>query len=264
MESKAEMMLFSLELARYPYPYRLYFAELQTVSLAKPKIHCLCVKNAKAFYACQLGGIYTLVYRKLQIREMNETGHYALSEAEYFHLLAVRDKKYAQVGKARHIDCLAAGYDPADYYYSYATAQKLLEFRPGFARRALVFFGKLVAYFLAYIVPIALYVLFIYALLHLLKEPNGVLSHPVGAAIAALGAFPFVLAGMTELHFLAEHVLLNIEQTRYPILRLYFLRWAGMRKSCEFDGAERRRIGKNLLVTFLIFVVSLAVVFFVF
>ena len=53
LTEKQNLLLFSLQLGDWPYKYKLYFAEAETVADEDPVIHCFCVCSRKKFFSLE-------------------------------------------------------------------------------------------------------------------------------------------------------------------------------------------------------------------
>ena len=258
------LLLFSMERGRYPYRYRLYFAELDTIDGKRPVIHRLKVNSRRRFFSFALGGIYNISCSRITIKTVEHTGSYNLSDMDYYRLVDARDLLFLDDKSARFIGLADEQYDPREYYYSFSAYRQLLEYAPPFWNRALVNGCKLIVYLLCLFIPVALYLLFLFSISNSLTGSGTLtVSRVFAVPIAALGTFPFLLWMMTAVYAVSETLLLNIRSLRYHMLRSYALRWAGMRKSCYIEPSQKRALLKSGLITGGIFLVTLLLVLFV-
>ena len=258
---KSNMLLFSMEIGKYPYRYRLYFAEQDASGLSNPKIHCFRVKSRKVFSHLSLGGLYTLTYKKFVIRSFELEASNTLTNEEYFHLLELRDLKFMDEKTMRSIHMFSSSYSVDSYYYNFENAKKIYEYRPSFIQRLTVLGAKLVSYFASFVIPAALYFLFLYALIALTQRSQPTAFRALSFPIAALITLPFIVWLMYTIFLFGEIVLLNISFMRDSMLRLYFLRWAGMRKSCYIEKPQKHAIFKFGLISALLLVIGLVIIF---
>lgn len=254
-----DLVLFCKELGRYPYKYRLYFAEVASIHSGMPSIHRLCVKNARAFAEFTLGRVYTVSTKGVRIVQQVAGDSISLSDDEFFALVDARDLAFLDGRTRKHIRLDAEDYHPADYYYTYSVYRSLIEYTPSFKLRAGAALCKLLIYFLSLLVPVAFYLLFIYATSRSLPGDFSSAARSIAIPLLAMGTLPLMLWLMIGLYTLSEMFLLNLESLRCCLLKSYALRWGGMRKSCVIEHAQRKLLMKSGLVCGGIWVVTLLV-----
>lgn len=259
-----DMLLFSKERGRYPYRYRLYFVRLDTLGSQNPEIHRFTAASREEFDSFLLGGIYTLGYRNLTIKNQRSTGLYHLTNGEYLHLVHLRDLQFDDDATIKRLGLLDPDYTPQENYYNLDSYKQLLDYHPTFRHRFTVGLYKAAAYFLSIIVPVAIYLVFLYFLSQTVTPDFLRPTQPLILPVAALGTLPFILWLMTCIFTLSELLLLNMENTRYDLLKSYTLRWAGMRRSCSVSQAQKHALFVSGIVSAAIMLVTFILIFLVF
>ena len=240
MNTLSNLVLFNKELGRYPYKYRLYFAEASTIKSSKPQIHRFCVSSRSVFYELELGQSYLLHFSGVNINSYTPLEEYTLTDEDYFRLVDMRDLVFMDKASAKRINLLDESYSPEDVYYSYSTYRRLLGYRPPTGQIIGICALKVLLYVLCLLIPLIPYLLYVLSFMGGAGEAymHSIFTLP----IVCIGTLPFVMWIMTAIYTLSEYLLLNLGFSRYYILRSYALRWAGMRKSCYIERSQRDRL----------------------
>lgn len=263
-EQLSKMLLFSVETSSYPYKYRLYFVEQDTLYYEKPVLHCFYVRSKKIFDSAVLGGVYVLSYCKSRIKSMTLCDTLKLGDSDYFFLCENRDRKFRNSIYEKRTNNESGIYAPQELYYDFNTARDIFEYNPSSGKKTIVFIIRLAVYLLSIIIPVGLYLLFTLTLtLKLPQIAHGYLAS-ISVPLLALMSLPFIIWLMIMLYTMCEVLLLNIEYTRYILIKLYFLRWAGMRRSCHIESHLRRKLLTSGIVTTSLLVVTLILTLFIF
>lgn len=256
-----DLILFSKEIGRHPYLYRLYFAELSTLTDKTPVIRRFVVKSRAAFDGYALGGVYSLTHDGLIVLSAEHEGDAPLSETDYLTLVDVRDLRFMDDHTSEEIGLTNEDYSPAERYYSYQEISALLNYQPSTKHRLLYAFLKVASYAACIIVPLGLWLLFTYTI-SVLMQDAGLNNTPFGLPILTLGTMSFIIWLMCFLFKNVDLFLLNTEAFRYDSLKSYALKWGGMRKSCQMEPEERKSLAKGGYITGAVCIVSLLVALF--
>ena len=261
-KANRDLMLFSKEHGRYPYKYRLYFAERSSASTERPVIYRYCAGSKKMFDSLSLGGVYDVIYSGVYIKSFEPTATVNLSNDAYLALVDARDLMFMDTASAKRIGLMDENYDPADYYYDFDSYKALVEYEPTFGHKLVVWALKILSYLLCIVIPIGIYLLFIFSLSSNILTDTSIATTKVFALpVAAIGTLPFLVWAMTVIYFSSELLFLNMEYMRYYLLRSYALRWAGMRKSCFPEPFQKKRLIKTGIIAGSILAVCLIVVY---
>lgn len=261
--SIAGMLLFSKEIERYPYRYRLYFVEQPSILSSNPKIHRFVVKTRREFQQYDLGSVYTLEYKGLNILSKSVLATQKLDDESYFKLVESRDINFHDERSQKKKDLTADSYQPANYYYNFETQKSLLEYDPTKGHKITVAICKIIVYSLSFVVPMLLYLLYLFLISsYFSRNPSGN-TEAFALPLLAIGTFPFVVWLMSSIHVFCEALMLSIEFFRYDILKSYTLKWAGLRKSCYIEPVRKRKLIRHGIITFSIMLLTLFLVFIV-
>lgn len=256
-----DMLLFSKELGRYPYLYRLYFCEVESLATDRPVIHRFTVSTRKAFHQAKLGGVYTLTANKIRIRSMENTDTLTLTDEQYYLLTDTRDLVFLDDKQAKDLALTADDYSPEEHYYTWANTKALLEYNPSFWHKLLVALVKIALYTLSILIPFILYLLFLYVFVSVLPLDLTTKGRAFVMPVLAIFSVPFVLWVMQGIYLMCEAFLLNLDYFRYDMLRSYCLKWGGMRKNCHIEKKERVSFLKSGAVTGGLLVIGLVLAF---
>lgn len=256
-----DLILFSKEIGKRPYVYRLYFAELATLTDKTPVIRRFVVKTRKAFENYVLGGVYSLTHDGLTVVSAEHEGDAPLSETDYITLVDVRDLRFMDDATGDAIGLTDDDYSPIERYYTYQEITALLRYTPSTGHRLLYAFLKVASYAACIIVPIGLWLLFTYTF-SVLTEDAGLNNTPFGLPILTLGTMAFIIWLMCFLFKTVDLFFLNTDAFRYDTLKSYALKWGGMRKSCRMEPEERKSLAKGGYITGAVFILSFLVALF--
>lgn len=258
MNTLSNLVLFNKEVGRYPYKYRLYFAEASTVKSRKPQVHRFFVTSRSVFRDFALGQAYDVHFSGVKIIGFQPMDSFPLTDEDYFRLVDMRDLVFMDKPSAKRIHLLDDSYSPEDVYYSYSTYRNLLDYQPPLGQVIGISALKVLLYVLCLLIPLVPYILFV---LSFMGNSEVHLSSIFTLPIACIGTLPFVIWMMTVIYTLSEYLLLNLNFSRYYILRSYALKWAGMRKSCYIEKNQRDRLIVSGFVCMGILGVSLLLIY---
>ena len=247
-ETKKDLLLFSVQVVRYPYKYRLFFEEITTTKKA-PIIHCFYVYNKKSFEGVRIGGLYTLTLSGLKAISLKETGSYNLAPDEYFSLILLRDTIFLDKRTKLEIGMDQPEYHPSDVYYSLSSTRSLIGYRPDRLSTLLYWLSKGLMYLFSIIVPVALYILYVIAISFIAGSSNPSSTRSLSMPIAALCSVPMLFYLMNVIYVFTELIILNINKTRYVQLKAYCLRWGGLRKSCMLEPEQKQTLKRRLWIS---------------
>ena len=106
MNTLSGLVLFNKEIGRYPYKYRLYFAEASTIKSRKPQIHRFCVSSKSVFREFELGRAYAVHFSGVMIDGFNAQEEFSLTDEDYFRLVDMRDLVFMDKASAKRINLL--------------------------------------------------------------------------------------------------------------------------------------------------------------
>ncbi len=92
-------------------------------------------------------------------------------------------------------------------------------------------------------------------------QEEGIYNEPVIAGIPHVNGDQELALAL--IFYLLELLCLNMDFMRYDMLRLYALRWGGIRKSCYFEPLQKQRFLRTGIISVSILVVSVIAVFFI-
>ncbi len=263
-KTNRDLVLFNKEYGRYPYKYRLYFVKRASMGTDHPVIYRYCTHSRNQFNKFSLGVSYDIVFTGVFVKGFEPMSTVGLSDCTYMRLIDARDLMFMDAPAAKRLDLLSNDYSPEDYYYSYPSYKALVEYTPGVWHKLLVGAIKILSYLLSIAVPVAIYLLFIFAMSSgMLNRADISTSKVFALPVASIGTLPFLLWMMTMIFYLLELLCLNMDFMRYDMLRLYALRWGGIRKSCYFEPLQKQRFLRTGIISVSILVVSVIAVFFI-
>ena len=222
-----------------------------------PKIHRLSVSRSD-FEHFQLGGVYEIDYHDLKIKHYRLVEWYPLTNEEYLSLIEMRDVKFMDKVFSDRLMKENREYDPSNLYYSLEQARAILSYRSPRGKRFLQSLLCFFFYFLALIFPVAIYILVFW----FLRSSENLRA--IALPILALGTLPLLLTIMVTIYQYCELLLLNLPFTRFYLIRSYFLKWAGIKKSCYLEKTAFRRLLRTGIISLGIFIVALLVALFAF
>lgn len=236
---KHQMLLFSLRLGEFPYKYKLYFAELDSVNMQEPVIHCFCIRSRKLFMSLELGGVYSLTVSGVYIKSIERTDRYNLTEDNYMYLLDTRDMIFMDDKEREYVGLEDDDYDPKNLYYSLKTAQQLYRYRPSRKEIAFRILLKGLEYTVSILIPILLFLIYVFSLSNI-KSSSESWAAPFVLPLAGATSMPFMFHLMSLFYRLGESLLLNTPATKFITLQKYFLLWAGMKKGLMLEEINSR------------------------
>ena len=253
-------LLFSVERCSYPYKYRLYFAITEQHNRA-PQLHRFYVRSKKIFQSFRLGGSYNLEYKGLRILSAQKLEIRSLSDTEYFELVRLRDQQFMDVKSQEYLNVKSLSYQPSEVYYSFKVFKSLVEYQPDPLRMFLVNLSKLGCYFISFFVPIALYILLIYffSSSSFAQSSSGASAFTIPTTAMCL--LSFIIWMMYAFNTFIWLLLLNIDYMQPYLLKVYTIRWAGMRRSCYLENNIRRMLTKTGIITFSLAAISVILLF---
>ena len=259
---KQNLLLFSLQLGDWPYQYKLYFAEAETLTEEDPVIHCFCLHSRKRFFSLELGGIYSITANGIFIREMEKTGRQHMSEEDYLYLLDTRDMIFMNDEERMHVGLDRQDYDPHELYYSLKNAEAIYKYEPTWKERLFRICLKAIEYSISTLIPIGLFLIYVFAMTYIKSSSESFLA-PYVLPIAAASSMPLMFFLMSFLYRLGEALLLNAPTAKYITLKKYFLLWAGMKKAVAIEALNTELIKKAGITTAILFFVGLVILLFV-
>jgi len=245
-----EMLLFSKELGRRPYRYRLYFIPREQLGSAEPQLYRLAARSRRLFRSLLPGGVYMLTFKGLFLRDAELLEQAELTDEQYFPLVAERDR-YFHAERAAGSSLPDKG-EIADRYYNSASLRELLDYSPSWPHRIAVALVQAAAYALAILLPVALFLL---GALFFIQRAHTDARTFFYLPVAITGLVPLSIWLMATLHTLLHTLLLNIDFFRYDLLRRYALREGGLKRSCSIAPATRWRILLRGLICLIVFCV---------
>lgn len=252
-----KMLLFSKEIGRHPYKYRLYFVTQASLEEGCPILHRLLVRSYRLFTSLVLGGVYSIEYSELYISSATLERQINLTNTQYLQLISLRDQKFFDAQTKKRLEMNSPEYHPANYYYTYENIRALLNYRPSFWHQMAVWACKTAAYFVSFFLPIAVYLLIIYSTSSFIASNSLSSGGAIVVPIIAIGSAPFLVWLMSSTHLFSELLMLSLDFVRYDILKSYALRWAGMRKSCYLQPDRKKLLIRTGILTFSILLVTL-------
>lgn len=237
----SDMLLFSKELAGWRR-YLLYFVKSSELGNPSARLYRYSVAWKRQFDDFALGGIYSLEQRDRRILSYVCENRYALSGSEYFSLIKRRDLQFLNDQEKERIGIEGAAYDPADFYYSIGNMKTLLEYQPSSAHRILFWLVQLLSSVLTYILPVLIYLLYVFFISSRAATSNAGLFGGILIPLVTLAAIPFMFFVMRVSGQFYEELMLRTDSIKYDILQQYALQWAGMRKNIGIQREEVRSI----------------------
>ena len=241
----SRLMLFSKEKLHYPYKYRLYFIDLDTLDSEEPAIHRFCTHGRKLFEQPQLGEIYSVEACGLFVRSFVHVGTAQVDDDFYHSLLYLRDLIFMDKRSGKYVGINTDAYNTADYYWDFDEYKQILAYKPDAGTKILYALYKFFMYLFTIVLPVGIYGLVLYGLSSLPEKTVGAFAIP-SAAILCL---PMVLWMMNFIFVMGETVMLMMPGISRCAVKKYALKWAGMRRDGVLGERTRKEILRNLIIS---------------
>ena len=115
---------------------------------------------------------------------------------------------------------------------------------------------------LSFIIPFSLYFILLYAYVKkVLAAPGTQPGDTLNVPIVAMGALPLIVYMMFVLYTFSELLMLNLNFSKWYVLKKYTLAWGGIRKSVFLEDHDKKRLIKFSIITGSIFVVTIIISF---
>ncbi len=258
-KSFGQLMLFSKEKLHYPYKYRLYFIDINTLKCDEPSIHRFCVRSKKTFDEYELGGVYDITAAGLNITDAVLTRVADVDEDLYHSLVYLRDLIFMDDRAGKYIGLEGDAYNTADYYWDFADYKQIIEYKPDKGTKSLYILTKFFLYFLAIVLPIGIYMMTLYGLSASSMKSFSVITIP-SVAILTL---PLVIWMMNFIFLMGEMLILNTSSIKMLACRKYALKWAGMRRDTTISKKTKKEIitGATISVVCILICILLNIIF---
>ncbi len=244
-KSFSHLMLFSKEKLHYPYKYRLYFIDMDTLKCGEPSIHRFCVSAEKSFDEYALGGVYDITAAGLNITDAVLTRVVDVDEDLYHSLVYLRDLIFMDDRAGKYIGLEGDTYNTSDYYWDYADYKHIVEYQPDKSTKSLYILTKFFLYFLAIVLPIGIYMMTLYGLSASSMKSLSMITIP-SVAILTL---PLVIWMMNFIFLMGEMLILNTSSLKMIACRKYALKWAGMRRDTTITKRTKKEMISGLIIS---------------
>ena len=234
-----DLMLFSKEKLHYPYKFRLYFIDMNTMRDEEPVIHRFCVRQGKKFEEYELGGVYNITAGGLYISKSELLRTEDIDEELYHSLVYLRDLIFMDNKSGRYLKLSSEEYNTMDYYWDFSDYKEILAYKPDFATKAMYYVMQFFLYLLSIVLPIGIYMMTLYGFATAELKGIGIWTIPSVAMLS----LPMVIWMMNFIFLMGEMVMLNIPALNMMESRKYALRWAGMRR----EGTLAKRTKKEII-----------------
>ncbi len=250
------MLLFSKERINNPNRYRLYFTTLKSLGGETPRVFRLLVRTPFSFNKFEIGRVYTLVYKKVHIREFKPGEMFNLQESHFAALMETRDIKFMDKKTSAALRSIESGRSSKDRYYSFEETREIINYTPDLGSRFAIGVFTFLLSGVAFLIPFLMYAYMLFLLIRGQLNLIGYSSKALVLPILGIGALPVTIFIMSVLFMLSELALMRIEFTKWSVLKRYTLAWGGMRKSIFMEISDFKYLKKFGIVAASVLVVA--------
>lgn len=243
-ESFSGLMLFSKEKLHYPYKYRLYFIDVNTLKGKNPSIHRFCVRCNKDFESYEVGGVYNILASELNIVAVEKQYEADIDDELYYSLVYLRDLIFMEEDEGKYVGLEGEAYTADDYYWGYSDYKNIISYKPDYKTKALYVLIKFFLYLFAIVLPMGIYMMVLYGFATTRMRVS-ICTIPSVAVLC----MPLVIWMMNFIFLMGEVIILNIPLINMMTYKKYALRWAGMRRSGDISARTKREITSGLIIS---------------
>ena len=170
--------------------------------------------------------------------------------------------KFTEPRTAAQLKTLHKPYFSKDRYYSFAETKRYWHYDPPPGYKILIHMLNGFFRLLSFFIPLSLYFLLLFAYIKkVLDAPGTQPGATLNVPIVAMGTLPLFIYMMFVLYTFSELLMLNLNFSKWYVLKNYTLVWGGIRKSVFLEDHDKKRLIKLSIITGAIFVITIIVSF---